>query len=100
MATLDEQLKAANLPVLGTAIEGTTVLFSRDLTPAEQDTYESIVNPVWYDKEQFRKNYQNTIDNLKSIENAPSMTNAQALQAIQFIAKTVRLILRFIAFNQ
>ncbi len=46
--TLHNDLIAAGLPVSGTAIEGTTVLFTRELTAQEAQTYESIVNPAAY----------------------------------------------------
>lgn len=43
-----DDLIAAGLPVLGTAVQGTTVLFTRPLTPQEAQTYERIVNPAEY----------------------------------------------------
>lgn len=49
MPTLHEKLIAAGLPVNGQAVEGITVLFTRALTPQEEDTYEKIVNPKLYD---------------------------------------------------
>lgn len=54
--SLDSELKAAGLPVNGTAIEGQTVLFTRPLTDGsngsinEVEIYESIVNPAAYRK--------------------------------------------------
>jgi hypothetical protein len=97
MPTLDEQLKAANLPVLGTAIEGTTVLFTRELTPAERDTYESIINPEWHEQEQMRRSYQTTLDGLQQIVDAPTLTNAQVLTAIKFMARTLKAIVKIMA---
>lgn len=52
--SLDSDLKAAGLPVQGTAIAGQTVLFTRTLTPQEEATYESIVNPIIYRQAQAR----------------------------------------------
>lgn len=46
--SLHTDLIAAGLPVAGTAVEGTTVLFTRPLTPQETQTYERIVNPLEY----------------------------------------------------
>ncbi len=49
MATLHEKLISANLPVLGQAVEGTTVLWTRELTSQEEQVAESIINPKLYE---------------------------------------------------
>jgi len=45
--TLNDKLLAANLPVFGEAIVGTTVCFTRPLSSEETIVYENIVNPIW-----------------------------------------------------
>lgn len=47
--------------------------------------------------DQVKSEYSNTITTLLTIENTVSPTNAQVIAAVKFLAKTVRLILRFLA---
>lgn len=46
--SLQDDLIAAGLPVSGTAVQGTTVLFTRPLTQQETLVYERIINPAEY----------------------------------------------------
>lgn len=49
------------------------------------------------DRAQVRDEYQNAITTLMQIENAASPTNAQVVAAVKFLAKTLRLLLKFLA---
>lgn len=50
-------------------------------------------------RQQIRTEYQTTIDQLATIENATNPTNAQVIAAIKFIAKTSKLILKILAYQ-
>lgn len=47
--------------------------------------------------QQFKTEYQSTIDQLQQIENTTSPTNAQVIAAVKFLAKTIRLMLKLLA---
>jgi hypothetical protein len=49
------------------------------------------------DRQQLKDEYQNTITQLQSIENAVSPTNAQVVAAVKFLAKTLRLLIKLLA---
>ena len=49
------------------------------------------------DKSQLKAEFQETITQLLSIENAVSPTNAQVIAAVKFLAKTLRLLLKLLA---
>jgi hypothetical protein len=49
------------------------------------------------DRQQLKAEYQATITQLQSIENATSPTNAQVIAAVKFLAKTIRLLLKLLA---
>lgn len=57
---------------------------------------ESVV-AVDADKSQIRAEYQQTIDQLTTIENTVNPTNAQVIAAVKYLAKTLRLLLKIIA---
>ena len=95
-----QQLLNAGLPAIST--DGNDARanteFSRGLTDAEWITYQNIANPdegaYLTNRAQLKAEYQSTIDQLQSIENAVSPTNAQVIAAVKFLAKTIRLILK------
>jgi len=49
------------------------------------------------DRQQIKAEYQTTITQLQSIENAVSPTNAQVIAAVKYLAKTIRLMLKLLA---
>ena len=48
-------------------------------------------------KQALKDEYQNALDTLTTIRDASNMTNAQALQAVQYLAKVLILLLKFFA---
>lgn len=48
-------------------------------------------------RQQIRDQYQSTIATLEQIEAAASPTNAQVIAAVKFIAKTLRMLLKYLA---
>ena len=48
-------------------------------------------------KQQIKSEFITTVDTLLQIENATSPTNAQIVAAVKFLARTLRLLLKFIA---
>lgn len=49
------------------------------------------------DKASLKSEYQATVTQLQNIETATSLTNAQIVAAVKFLAKTQRLILKLLA---
>ena len=48
------------------------------------------------DKAGFRNEYQNAISTLTDIRDAPTLTNAQAIQAIQYMAKLLLFLIKLL----
>ena len=99
-------LQNAGLPVTDAFVNSdgkVEATFSRGLTSAEWATFLQITDPDRYDSESSRDalkaEYQATISTLLQIENATSPTNAQVVVAVKFLAKTLRLLLKFLARN-
>jgi len=49
------------------------------------------------DKQDLKDEYQTAITNLTQIRDAPTMTQTEAIQAIQYMAKVLLLLMRFIS---
>jgi hypothetical protein len=104
--TLFEKLVAAGIPVISADENG--MVSTQALTEAQDAIYRDILlehfQPAVYadlvdqrnNKNQIRTGYVNTIDTLSSIENAQTLTNAQILAAVKFMAKTLRLLLKLL----
>lgn len=93
-----QQLLDASLPAVSTDGNGENALteFSRSLTPAEWNTYLTIADPERAEYQQLKDAYADTIAQLKAIEDAVSPTNAQVIAAVKYLAKVLRLTLRFL----
>lgn len=102
--TLYDSLIAAGLPVVSTASE-TQATFSRSLSDLEWEIVYNIIDPAranrineqLANREQFKAEYQATIDQLTTIENTTNPTNAQVIAAVKYLAKTLRLLLKLLA---
>lgn len=99
----------AGLPIISVnEIDGSDPVFSRALTDAEAQLYGELklqyYDPTKYNellddranKQQIRDEYQATITQLQTIETTTSPTNAQVVAAVKFLAKTLRILLKFI----
>lgn len=49
------------------------------------------------DKQAFRDEYSNAVDTLEQIRDAETLTQAQAIQAIQYIAKVLLFLIKLLA---
>lgn len=80
----------------------------RAMTTEQREAYANIIlqyfNPVEYQKitdqkvniKAFEDEYQNALTTLDQIQGAPTLTNAQAIAAIKYLAKTMKIILKIL----
>lgn len=106
--SLYDNLISAGLPVTSATEDG-QVVWEAQMTDEQNQTYRDIVlqylDPVKYaalleeraNKQQLKDEYQATITQLEQIENATSLTNAQVIAAVKYLARTVRLLLKLLA---
>lgn len=110
MATLFERLTTAGLPVESASDEeGIRITPGIALTFEQSNLLGEIVlehqDPTDYaeyladkaTRQQIRDGYLATIVQLETIENATSPTTAQVVAAVKFLAKTMRLLIKFLA---
>lgn len=105
--SLYTNLLDAGLPVIS-ATEGGEISMG-SMTHEQQVLCDDIIlsyfQPAAYaelqvyrlDKQQFKNEYQDTITQLQSIEDAVNPTNAQVIAAIKLLAKVLRLLLKLLA---
>ncbi len=105
--TFLQNLQAAGLPVIDANENGSVSMGA--MTEEQRQKFNDVVleyfKPLDYaallaeraDRQQLKDEYQNTITQLQSIENAVSPTNAQVIAAVKFLAKTLRLLLKLLA---
>lgn len=101
--SLYDDLIAAGLPVVSAGTNQAT--FSRALDEQETELYHDILDPSrpirraehQQDLSQLKSEYLATLQQLQQIADAQAPTNAQVIAAVKFIARTLRLILKFIA---
>jgi hypothetical protein len=108
--TLLEKLTAAGLPIASATESGEiSGLPGIPMTQKQERIFQDILlehfRPAEYaelllsrsDESQLKSEYQATIAQLQTIENATNPTNAQVIAAVKFLAKTLRLLLKLLA---
>lgn len=104
--TLLEKLTQANLPVIHADESGAVIMGK--MTDAQEAVYRDILlqhfSPATYNAteaykanvQSLREEYQNAVTTLQSIQDASTLTNAQVLAAVKFLAKVLLLVLKIL----